>query len=275
MNGAKYQEDFLNLIKDIMSENQEISSIDIIKQKTKNILEKYKNCSEEQTNDIGNYLMRQLRLKYQKEILNSIDKESKIISLAKLIIEYIFWFVHEIKYGLFNNSLKILQDIVETIPSTGLEQIFDSIKLFLTKIEIELFELGQFDILFIINSLMKRTEINLDKNLRGKIQLLYCELFSLTDKSGVNKLGKYSLNQINEENSDNIKEDKMEIEDEKKEEVAKDEVKKVTKEENKEDLLIQFYTQFWIIEKILLNPFTVCSLIIINYIIIILKIIVI
>ena len=261
MNDVRYQEEFSLLINDIISVNGNISSLESLIQKTNSIQERNKEYLSDQINaqNVFNYFMRQLRLKYQAEISNNINNESKIILISKLIIQYIFWFINENKFGIINNSLKIIQDIVETIPLIGLVEIFNLISNSLKKMNKKLIDQGKLDILFIIKSLFKRTETNLDSNLRGKIQLLSCELFSLTDKSGVNLMCKYSKNQINEEEMEIKNEDinKMEIEENIVDKNNCSDIKNETVVE-KQDLIIQLYKQFWIIEKILINPFTVC-----------------
>ena len=140
------------------------------------------------------------------------------------------------------------------------------------------------DILLIQNIFLKRTNNNLDSSLRGKILLLFCDLFSITEKSGTNIKGKYSSNQIDEEisvysndNSDTVVNDedvKMQTEKEKEKEKADvnnkmiiEEEKKGTDKDNKSNMTelcaeknekIKLYEQFWVIEKILINPFMVC-----------------
>jgi hypothetical protein len=300
------------------------------------------------------YLIRQLRIKYQLEINKSISNDTKIISLGKIICEFIFWLINESKIISFQQLIKFLQDIVETIPLSGLEEIFNLISEFLKNLDNSLIETKKLDILLLQNIFLRRINNNLDDKLRGKIFLLFCSLFSISDKSGVNLKGKYSQNKIDEElsnysndNSDtiineedakmdidveeknaekkvdkngnnviginesknnNIKdtnnkaEEKMVIEDESKtDEIQKDgnkdiaatkkEDKEKEKEEKKEEVkdnkMVEdnnnneidgnigkelnekniFYEQFWIIEKILINPFMVCNLFIIYIII--------
>ena len=292
------------------------------------------------------YLIRQLRIKYQLEINKSISNDTKIISLGKIICEFIFWLINESKIISFQQLIKFLQDIVETIPLSGLEEIFNLISEFLKNLDNSLIETKKLDILLLQNIFLRRINNNLDDKLRGKIFLLFCSLFSISDKSGVNLKGKYSQNKIDEElsnysndNSDtiineedakmdidveeknaekkvdkngkdvivinesknnNIKdtnnkaEEKMVIEDEsKRDEIQKDgnkdiaatkkEDKEKEKEEKKEEVkdnkMVEdnnnneidgnigkelnekniFYEQFWIIEKILINPFMVCK----------------
>ena len=69
----------------------------------------------------------------------------------------------------------------------------------LKKLDNSFIEQGKLDILLIQNIFLKRTNNNLDSSLRGKILLLFCDLFSITEKSGTNIKGKYSSNQIDEE----------------------------------------------------------------------------
>ena len=49
------------------------------------------------------------------------------------------------------------------------------------------------------NLFLKRIKNNINDNLRGKIFLLFCDIFSISEVSGVNKNGKYSKNQLNDE----------------------------------------------------------------------------
>ena len=295
------------------------------------------------------YLIRQLRIKYQLEINKSISNDTKIISLGKIICEFIFWLIKESKIISFQQLIKFLQDIVETIPLSGLEEIFNLISEFLKNLDNSLIETKKLDILLLQNIFLRRINNNLDDKLRGKIFLLFCSLFSISDKSGVNLKGKYSQNKIDEElsnysndNSDTIindedakmdidveeksgekkvdknandvigideckdnsikdtnnkAEEKKVIEDESKtDEIQKDGNKDIVvtkkedkdkekeKEEKKEDVkdnkMVEdnnnneidgnfgkelnekniFYEQFWNIEKILINPFMVCTL---------------
>ena len=262
MNEVKYEEEFSLLVNDIISVNEGIPSLESLIQKTNSIQERNKEYLSDQVKakNVFNYFMRQLRLKYQIEISNNINNEPKIILIAQLIIKYIFFVINENKFGTINSILKILQDIVETIPLIGLEKILNLISNSLKTMNKKLIDQGKLDILYIINSSIKRTETNLDSNLRGKIQLLSCELFSLTDKSGVNLVGKYSKNQINDEEIE-IQNDnnKMEIEQNTAEANNCNDIKNEAVVEKK-DSIIQFYKQFWIIEKIIINPFTVCLL---------------
>ena len=183
--------------------------------------------------------------------------------------------------------MKLLQDIVETIPFQGLEELFILMSSSLKKLDNSLIEKGKLDILLIQNIFLKRTNNNLDSSLRGKILLLFCDLFSITEKSGTNIKGKYSSNQLNEEisvysndnsdtviNDDDIKmqkdllkekekeveENKMQIEEEKKDKNKEEEKNSETEtdfcaEKNEK---IKLYEQFWFIEKILIDPFIVC-----------------
>ena len=304
MGESKYIEQLNKLIEDILSSKKETNSVlqntskQIIEDITIFINSNASNPSETNIKEIlSDYFIRQLRLKYQKDIINNISEETKIISKGLLICEFIFWIINETKFISFKQSLKLLQDIVETIPFQGLEELFTLMSSSLKKLDNSLIEKGKLDILLIQNIFLKRTNNNLDSSLRGKILLLFCDLFSITEKSGTNIKGKYSSNQINEEisvysndnsdtviNDDEIKEqkdllnekekekedNKMQIEEEKKE---KKEGEKSSESETdfcaEKNEKIKFYEQFWLIEKILINPFIVCYIfiiyILINY----------
>ena len=237
---------------------------------------------------LSDYFLRQLRIKYQKDIINNISEETAIISQGILIVEFTFWLIKETKFISFKQSLKLLQDIVETIPFQGLEELFTLMSSSLKNLDNSFIEKGKLDILLIQNIFLKRTNNNIDSSLRGKILLLFCDLFSITEKSGINIKGKYSSNQINEEisvysndnsdtiiNNDDIKlqkeilkeeenkekqGNKMQIEEEKKEKNKEEEKNSDTEtdfcaEKNEK---IKLYEQFWFIEKILIEPFIVC-----------------
>ena len=236
---------------------------------------------------LSDYFLRQLRIKYQKDIINNISDETKIISKGILIVEFTFWLIKETKFISFKQSLKLLQDIVETIPFQGLEELFTLMSSSLKNLDNSFIEKGKLDILLIQNIFLKRTNNNIDSSLRGKILLLFCDLFSITEKSGTNIKGKYSSNQLNEEisvysndnsdtviNDDDIKmqkdllkekekdveENKMQIEEEKKDKNKEEEKNSETEtdfcaEKNEK---IKLYEQFWFIEKILIDPFIVC-----------------
>ena len=303
MGESKYIEQLNKLIEDILSSKKEtISELQniskqIIDEITIFINSNASNPSETNMKEIlSDYFMRQLRLKYQKDIINNILEETKIISKGLLICEFIFWIINETKFISFKQSLKLLQDIVETIPFQGLEELFTLMSSSLKKLDNSLIEKGKLDILLIQNIFLKRTNNNLDSSLRGKILLLFCDLFSITEKSGTNIKGKYSSNQINEEisvysndnsdtviNDDEIKEQK-DLLNEKEKEDNKMQIEEEKKEKNKEgekssesetdfcaekNEKIKFYEQFWLIEKILINPFIVCYIfiiyILINY----------
>ncbi len=237
---------------------------------------------------LSDYFLRQLRIKYQKDIINNISDETKIISKGILIVEFTFWIIKQKKFISFKQSLKLLQDIVETIPFQGLEELFTLMSSSLKNLDNSFIEKGKLDILLIQNIFLKRTNNNIDSSLRGKILLLFCDLFSITEKSGTNIKGKYSSNQINEEisvysndnsdtiiNNDDIKlqkeilkeeenkekqGNKMQTEEEKKEKNKEEEKNSDTEtdfcaEKNEK---IKLYEQFWFIEKILIDPFIVC-----------------
>ena len=291
MGESKHFENLDKLISDIFISNKE--SFSILKKSTNDIISEINNfinnnksSSESDLKNIfSNYFTNKLRLKFQKEIINNISNETLIISKGIFICEYIFWLIIDTKFISFKQSLKLLQDIIETIPFLGLEELFNLMSSSLKKLDNSFIEQGKLDILLIQNIFLKRTNNNLDSSLRGKILLLFCDLFSITEKSGINSKGKYSTNQINEEisvysndNSDTVindedikmqkevlkeneknEENKMEIEE--KNEKNKDEEKN---SESETDLFMEknekkkLYEQFWVIEKILINHFMVC-----------------
>ena len=176
-------------------------------------------------NNYSNYFIRYLRIKYQIEINKNISNENIIISKGKIICELIFWLIKETKMFSFQQILKFLQDIIETIPFSGIEQIFNLVSEFVKSSQYYSLnkEEGKLDILFLQNIFLKRIDNNLDNELRGKVLLLFCDFFSIEEKSGINKNGKYSNNQMNEElsnysndNSDTVindEEPKIEIEE--------------------------------------------------------------
>ena len=237
---------------------------------------------------LSDYFLRQLRIKYQKDIINNISEETAIISQGILIVEFTFWLIKETKFISFKQSLKLLQDIVETIPFQGLEELFTLMSSSLKNLDNSFIEKGKLDILLIQNIFLKRTNNNIDSSLRGKILLLFCDLFSITEKSGINIKGKYSSNQINEEisvysndnsdtiiNNDDIKLQKeiLKEEENKEKEGNKMQIEEEKKEKNKEEEKnsdtetdfcaeknekIKLYEQFRFIEKILIEPFIVC-----------------
>jgi hypothetical protein len=289
MGESKYIELLNKLIEDILNTKKE--NLPTLKNSTKQLIDEIntfintnqKSQSEKDTKEtLSDYFIRQLRLKFQKEIIKNISNESKLISDNILIYDFIFWLMNETQFISFRQSLRIIQDIVEIIPFPGLEELFTLMSSSLKKLDNSFIEKGKLDILYIQNIFLKRTNNNLDSSLRGKILLLFCDLFSITEKSGINSKGKYSTNQINEEisvysndNSDTVindedikmqkevlkenEENKMEIEE--KNEKNKDEEKN---SESETDLFMEknekkkLYEQFWVIEKILINPFMVC-----------------
>jgi len=289
MGESKYIELLNKLIEDILNTKKE--NLPALKNSTKQLIDEIntfintnqKSPSEKDTKEtLSDYFIRQLRLKFQKEIIKNISNESKLISDNILIYDFIFWLMNETQFISFRQSSRIIQDIVEIIPFPGLEELFTLMSSSLKKLDNSFIEKGKLDILYIQNIFLKRTNNNLDSSLRGKILLLFCDLFSITEKSGINSKGKYSTNQINEEisvysndNSDTVindedikmqkevlkenEENKMEIEE--KNEKNKDEEKN---SESETDLFMEknkkkkLYEQFWVIEKILINPFMVC-----------------
>ena len=289
MGESKYIELLNKLIEDILNTKKE--NLPTLKNSTKQLIDEIntfinsnqKNPSEKDIKEtLSDYFIRQLRLRFQKEIIKNISNESKLISDNILIYDFIFWLMNETQFISFRQTLRIIQDIVEIIPFPGLEELFTLMSSSLKKLDNSFIEKGKLDILYIQNIFLKRTNNNLDSSLRGKILLLFCDLFSITEKSGINSKGKYSTNQINEEisvysndNSDTVindedikmqkevlkenEENKMEIEE--KNEKNKDEEKN---SESETDLFMEknekkkLYEQFWVIEKILINPFMVC-----------------
>ena len=289
MGESKYFENLDKLISEIFSSNKE--SFSILQKSTKDIISEIntfinnnKSSSESDLKNIfSNYFTNKLRLKFQKEIINNISNETLIISKGIFICEYIFWLIIDTKFISFKQSLKLLQDIIETIPFLGLEELFNLMSSSLKKLDNSFIEQGKLDILLIQNIFLKRTNNNLDSSLRGKILLLFCDLFSITEKSGTNIKGKYSSNQIDEEisvysndNSDTVVNDEdAKMNPEKEKEKADENNKMIIEEEKKEtdkkninnnmpelcaekNEKIKLYEQFWVIEKILISPFMVC-----------------
>ena len=287
MGESKYFENLDKLISEIFSSNKE--SFSILQKSTNDIISEIntfinnnKSSSESDLKNIfSNYFTNKLRLKFQKEIINNISNETLIISKGIFICEYIFWLIIDTKFISFKQSLKLLQDIIETIPFLGLEELFNLMSSSLKKLDNSFIEQGKLDILLIQNIFLKRTNNNLDSSLRGKILLLFCDLFSITEKSGTNIKGKYSTNQIDEEiscysndNSDTIINDedtKMQPQKEKADENNKMIIEEEKKETDKKNInnnmpelcaekneKIKIYEQFWVIEKILISPFMVC-----------------
>ena len=287
MGESKHFENLDKLISEILSSNKE--SFSILQKSTNDIISEINtfinnNKSPSETdlkNIFSNYFTNKLRLKFQKEIINNISNETLIISKGIFICEYIFWLIIDTKFISFKQSLKLLQDIIETIPFLGLEELFNLMSSSLKKLDNSFIEQGKLDILLIQNIFLKRTNNNLDSSLRGKILLLFCDLFSITEKSGTNIKGKYSSNQIDEEisiysndNSDTIINDedaKMQPQKEKADENNKMIIEEEKKETDKKNInnnmpelcaekneKIKIYEQFWVIEKILISPFMVC-----------------
>ena len=289
MGESKHFENLDKLISEIFSSNKE--SFSILQKSTNDIISEIntfinnnKSSSETDLKNIfSNYFTNKLRLKFQKEIINNISNETLIISKGIFICEYIFWLIIDTKFISFKQSLKLLQDIIETIPFLGLEELFNLMSSSLKKLDNSFIEQGKLDILLIQNIFLKRTNNNLDSSLRGKILLLFCDLFSITEKSGTNIKGKYSSNQIDEEisiysndNSDTIINDEdAKMNPEKEKEKADENNKMIIEEEKKEtdkkninnnmpelcaekNEKIKLYEQFWVIEKILISPFMVC-----------------
>ena len=136
----------------------------------------------------------------------------------------------------FGGCLIIVEDIMETFPLEHIEIIFDLFADYLKNKSLKMITEKKLMILKITNSVLKRLSTCLNTKLRGKIQLLLNELFSIADKSGVNLKGKYNVNnfQMNFGLNSSKKENET--------------------EEDVDDL---FYQQFWILQKYLMNPFLV------------------
>ena len=292
MGESKYIEKLNALIEQVIKgKKEEFSSL---KESTKRIIHEINNFINNEKNPpetnlkeiLSNYFILQLRLKFQKDALNIISNEEDIVFKGALICEYIFYLINETQFITFQQSLKFLQDIVETIPFPGLEELFSLMSSSLKKLDSSLIEKGKLDILLLQNIFLKRTNSNMDCNFRGKILLLFSDLFSITEKSGTNIKGKYSSNQMNEEisvysndnsdtviNDDNEKMEKEEIKlKEENNNMVIEEEQKDNKEEEKNEKSseteidlngeknekIKLYEQFWNIEKIMINPFMVC-----------------
>ena len=192
MGESKYIEKLNALIEQVIKgKKEEFSSL---KESTKRIIHEINNFINNEKNPpetnlkeiLSNYFILQLRLKFQKDALNIISNEEDIVFKGALICEYIFYLINETKFITFQQSLKFLQDIVETIPFPGLEELFSLMSSSLKKLDSSLIEKGKLDILLLQNIFLKRTNSNMDCNFRGKILLLFSDLFSITEKSLTN-----------------------------------------------------------------------------------------
>ena len=173
MGESKYFENLNKLIADIFTSNKE--SFSALQNSTNALISEINvyttsnnaNPSESDMRNIfSNYFTNQLRLKYQKEIINNISDESLIISKGIFLCEYIFWLIIDTKFITFKQSLKLLQDLIETIPFLGLEELFNLMSSSLKKLDNSFIEQGKLDILLIQNIFLKRTNNNLDSSLR-------------------------------------------------------------------------------------------------------------
>ena len=90
----------------------------------------------------------------------------------------------------FGGCLIIVEDIMETFPLEQIEIIFDLFAEYLKTKSSKMITEKKLMISKITNSVLKRLSTCLNTKLRGKIQLLLNELFSIADKSGVNLKGK-------------------------------------------------------------------------------------
>ena len=309
MGESKYLKNLDKLIEDII--NCTIEKLPSLKEKTKKCLDEisnYINNNKLEINYFPNYFINQLRIKYQYEINKIISNENLIILKGKFICEFIIWLISQNDIIKFQHIIKFLHEIVETVPFRGLEDIFDLISQILKNVEKSIVLNSKLDTLYLQNLLLKRVNNNINDKLRGKILILFCDIFSIGEASGSNKGGNYSKNKINEElsnysndNSDTVindedakmiieeneknniiddknqetpnlekQENKMIIEEEKNKEKKDEKENKIEeKMNNKEKDIINnnkkqnekftFYEQFWIIQKILINPFMVCK----------------
>ena len=249
MGESKYFESLNKLIADIFTSNKE--SFSALQKSTNALISEINvyttsnnaNPSESDMRNIfSNYFTNQLRLKYQKEIINNISNETLIISKGIFLCEYIFWLIIDTKFITFKQSLKLLQDLIETIPFLGLEELFNLMSSSLKKLDNSTNIKGKY------SSNQINEEISAYSN----------------DNSDTVINDEDDVKMQNEKNKEKEKADdvnKMEIEEDKKEIDKKDVDKKNI--DNIKDLggkneKIKLYEQFWVIEKILISPFMVC-----------------
>ena len=122
MGESKYFESLNKLIADIFTSNKE--SCSSLQKSTNaliseiNVYTRSNNANPSESdirNIFSNYFTNQLRLKYQKEIINNISDESLIISKGIFLCEYIFWLIIDTKFITFKQSLKLLHQFNEFI----------------------------------------------------------------------------------------------------------------------------------------------------------------
>ena len=237
MGESKYLQNLDKLIEDLVSCTTE--KFPSLKNNTKKCFDEISNYINNNKpennlniNFISNYFITKLRLKYQFEIKNNILNENSVISKGKFICEFILWLINQTDIIQFQQIIKFLHDIIETVPLSGLEDVFDLISQILKKLEKSIILNAKLDTLFLQNLLLKRINNNTNDKLRGKILILFCDLFSIGEASGLNKWGNYSKNKINDElsnysndNSDTVINDedtKMIIEDNNKKNISDD-----------------------------------------------------
>ena len=115
MGESKYFESLNKLIADIFTSKKE--SFSALQNSTNALISEINvyttsnngNPSESDMRNIfSNYFTNQLRLKYQKEIINDISNETLIISKGIFLCEYIFWLIIDTKFISFKQFLNNL-----------------------------------------------------------------------------------------------------------------------------------------------------------------------
>ena len=217
---------FKELISEIFKNPKIEETKNQISQKLNNILD---NKNKENKENQINQFVKEIRIQYQLNLNKYLSNNLNHIELGLFFTNFILWLCNN-EYIPFSSSLTILEDVIETIPLDGIEQIFEVLSDFLKERNLKQIEDRKLSLLKITNILLKRLSSSLDTKFRGKVQLLLSEIFKLSEKSGVNLKGLYSNNsslaiQTNEINKD-----------------------------NKNEINIPFYKQFWILQRFLTNP---------------------
>ncbi len=217
---------FKELISEIFKNPKIEETKNQISQKLNNILD---NKNKENKENQINQFVKEIRIQYQLNLSKYLSNHLNHIELGLFFTNFILWLCNN-EYIPFSSSLTILEDVIETIPLDGIEQIFEVLSDFLKERNLNQIEDRKLSLLKITNILLKRLSSSLDTKFRGKVQLLLSEIFKLSEKSGVNLKGLYSNNsslaiQTNEINKD-----------------------------NKNEINIPFYKQFWILQRFLTNP---------------------
>ena len=105
MGESKYIELLNKLIEDIL--NTKKKNLPTLKNSTKQLIDEINNFinsnqkspSEKDIKEtLSDYFIRQLRLRFQKEIIKNISNESKLISDNILIYDFIFWLMNETQF---------------------------------------------------------------------------------------------------------------------------------------------------------------------------------